>query len=184
MRRMKKAGQYLLGIFAALLLCGVFSVNIVKAESQYVYDNASLLSDEEEQDLERSCTEFERNTKLHMVILTERSSGSEDCQAIADDFYDKKYPKEPNGVCFLIDMGQRQIVISTSGIMHRHLPAESIIQTHILRGGGQIFVASYYMSNIHGMVIYHVSKIVSRIAVGFDQDHIIQLGIIYGNVSV
>lgn len=74
MRRMKKAGQYLLGIFAALLLCGVFSVNIVKAESQYVYDNASLLSDEEEQDLERSCTEFERNTKLHMVILTERSS--------------------------------------------------------------------------------------------------------------
>lgn len=114
MRRMKKAGQYLLGIFAALLLCGVFSVNIVKAESQYVYDNASLFSDEEEQDLERSCTEFERNTKLHMVILTERSSGSEDCQAIADDFYDKKYPKEPNGVCFLIDMGQRQIVISTS----------------------------------------------------------------------
>ena len=40
MRRMKKAGQYLLGIFAALLLCGVFSVNIVKAESQYVYDRS------------------------------------------------------------------------------------------------------------------------------------------------
>ena len=68
MRRMKKAGQYLLGIFAALLLCGVFSVNIV-----------------------------------------------------ADDFYDKKYPKEPNGVCFLIDMGQRQIVISTSGIMQYYM---------------------------------------------------------------
>lgn len=96
-------------------------MNIVKAESQYVYDNASLFSDEEEQDLERSCTEFERNTKLHMVILTERSSGSEDCQAIADDFYDKKYPKEPNGVCFLIDMGQRQIVISTSGIMQYYM---------------------------------------------------------------
>ena len=117
MRRMKKARQYLLGIFAALLLCGIFSVNTVKADTQYVYDNASLLSDEEEQDLERSCAEFESNTDIHMVILTEYSSGSEDCQAIADDFYDKKYPKEPNGVCFLIDMGQRQIVISTSGIM-------------------------------------------------------------------
>ena len=56
-----------------------------------------------------------------MVILTEYSSGSEDCQAIADDFYDKKYPKEPNGVCFLIDMGQRQIVISTSGIMQYYM---------------------------------------------------------------
>ena len=32
MRRMKKAGQYLLGIFAALLLCGIFSVNTVKAD--------------------------------------------------------------------------------------------------------------------------------------------------------
>ncbi len=93
MRRMKKARQYLLGIFAALLLCGVFSVNTVKAESQHIYDNASLLSDAEEQDLERSCAEFENNTDIHMVILTERSSGSEDCQAIADDFYDKKYPK-------------------------------------------------------------------------------------------
>ena len=96
MRRMKKARQYLLGIFAALLLCGIFSVNTVKADTQYVYDNASLLSDEEEQDLERSCAEFESNTDIHMVILTEYSSGSEDCQAIADDFYDKKYPKLPH----------------------------------------------------------------------------------------
>ena len=64
MRRMKKAGQYLLGIFAALLLCGIFSVNTVKAESQHIYDNASLLSDAEEQDLERSCAEFENNTEI------------------------------------------------------------------------------------------------------------------------
>ena len=70
MRRMKKARQYLLSIFAALLLCGIFSVNTVKADTQYVYDNASLLSDEEEQDLERSCAEFESNTDIHMVILT------------------------------------------------------------------------------------------------------------------
>ena len=80
---------------------------------------------------------------------------------------------------FMVLIGdQRQMNI------YRYLPAESIIQTHILRGGGQIFVASYYMSDIHGMIIYYVSKIVSWIAVGFDQDHIIQLGIIYGNVSV
>ena len=62
MIRRKKVRQYLLGIFAALLMCGIFSANPVKAETQYVYDNASLLSDEEEQDLERSCAEFESNT--------------------------------------------------------------------------------------------------------------------------
>ena len=134
MRRMKKARQYLLGIFAALLLCGIFSVNTVKADTQYVYDNASLLSDEEEQDLERSCAEFESNTDIHMVILTEYSSGSEDCQAIADDFYDKKYPKEPNGVCFLIDMGQRQIVISTSGIMQYYMSGAELCKRGRLCG--------------------------------------------------
>ena len=80
---------------------------------------------------------------------------------------------------FMVLIGnQRQMNI------YGYLPAESFVQTYILRGGGQIFVASYYMSDIHGMVIYHVSKIVSWIAVGFDQDHIIQLGIIYGNISV
>ena len=42
MRRMKKARQYLLGIFAALLLCGIFSVNTVKADTQYVYDMPAL----------------------------------------------------------------------------------------------------------------------------------------------
>ena len=91
---------------------------------------------------DRSCAEFESNTDIHMVILTEYSSGSEDCQAIADDFYDKKYPKEPNGVCFLIDMGQRQIVISTSGIMQYYMSdaeiddilqaAQSLSLIHIL----------------------------------------------------
>ena len=72
MRRMKKARQYLLGIFAALLLCGIFSVNTVKADTQYVYDNASLLSDEEEQDLERSCAEFESNTRMISMIKSIR----------------------------------------------------------------------------------------------------------------
>lgn len=128
MRRDGRVRRYLLGILLALLVGGYFGFvpEQIKAESQYVYDNASLLSDEEEQDLERSCMEYEKNTETHMVILTEKSSGSEDCQAIADDFYDKKYPKEINGVCFLIDMGQRQIVISTSGIMRYYMSDSEI----------------------------------------------------------
>ena len=40
------------------------------------------------------------------------------------------------------------------------------------------------MGDIHGMVIYHVCKVIGRVTVGFDQDHIIQLGVIYCNVSV
>ena len=68
--------------------------------------------------------------------------------------------------------------------IYRYLPSESFVQTYIFWGGGQIFVASYHMGDIHGMVIYHVCKVIGRVTVGFDQDHIIQLGVIYCNVSV
>ena len=59
-----------------------------------------------------------------------------------------------------------------------------MIQTGILRCGGEIFITSYHMGDSHKMVINHVSKIVGRISVGFDQNHIIQLFIWLGNVSV
>ena len=34
------------------------------------------------------------------------------------------------------------------------------------------------------MVIHYVCKVVGRIAIGLDQDHIIQLRVVYGDVSV
>ena len=69
-------------------------------------------SDEEEQDLGKAFLCGVREQYGHSYgDLAKYSSGSEKgLSGGADDFYDKKYPKEPNGVCFLIDMGQRQIV--------------------------------------------------------------------------
>ena len=66
----------------------------------------------------------------------------------------------------------------------RHLPAESLVETIVLRRGGQILVASHHMGDAHQMVVHHVGKIIGGIAVGFDQDHIVQLGIIYRDISV
>ncbi len=40
------------------------------------------------------------------------------------------------------------------------------------------------MSDSHQMIIYHVCKIIGRITVGFDQDHIIQLCIVYCNIPI
>ncbi len=34
------------------------------------------------------------------------------------------------------------------------------------------------------MVVHHIGKIVGRIAVGLDENHIIQLAIVYGNISI
>ena len=40
------------------------------------------------------------------------------------------------------------------------------------------------MCNLHGVIIYHIGKIICGKTVRFYQDHIIQLGILHRNVSV
>src|SRR5699024_12730904 len=56
--------------------------------------------------------------------------------------------------------------------IHRNLPAESLINTVILRRGGKVFVSSYHMGDPHQMIVHNVGKIIGRISVGFDQDQI------------
>ena len=60
-------------------------------------------------------------------------------------------------VVFICNQGQMDI--------NGNLPAECLIQTHIFRGRRKIFISSYHMGNVHGMVVYHVGKIVSGISV-------------------
>ncbi|MDY2937062.1 MAG: TPM domain-containing protein [Fusicatenibacter sp.] len=124
----REKGRNALFVLLLFGLCMFFGVSDVRADDQYVYDNARILGENEAAKLESSCRDFEEKTKSHMVILTENSSGTKESQEIADDFYDKKYPneKDENGICLLIDMGQRQIVISTSGIMRYYLSDREI----------------------------------------------------------
>ena len=80
------------------------------------------------------------------------------------------------GVSFIRD--QRTMYIN------RNIPAKCLIDTVIFRGRGKIFIASYYMCDSHKMIVYNVSKIISRISVRFDQDQILKLLIVYCNISV
>ena len=73
---------------------------------------------------------------------------------------------------------QRQVDI------YRHLPAEGIIQAHILRGGRQILVAPHHMGDIHSMVIHHIGKIVGGETVRLNQDHIVQLAILHCDITI
>ena len=68
--------------------------------------------------------------------------------------------------------------------VHRHLPAESVIEAVVLGGRGKVLISPYHMGDAHEMVVHHVGKIVGGIAVGLDQDHIVQFGIVHRNVPV
>ena len=68
--------------------------------------------------------------------------------------------------------------------IHGDLPSKRSVETVIFRCGRQIFISSHHMCDPHKMVVHHICKIISRIAVGLYEDHIVQLTVRHCNVSV
>ena len=66
----------------------------------------------------------------------------------------------------------------------RHFPAECVVNAVVLRRRGEVLISAHDMGDAHQMVVHHICKIVGRVTVGFDQDHVVELGIIHGNVPV
>lgn len=87
------------------------------AGGQRIFDDAGLFSDAEENELQTLCTEKIAEGRLDIVVVTTESTGSKSAMAYADDFYDENgFGYNGNtGVLLLIDMGEREIWISTTG---------------------------------------------------------------------
>ncbi|MCR5004344.1 MAG: TPM domain-containing protein [Clostridiales bacterium] len=104
-------------LFTVLLLHPIFLH--AEVTGQRVYDEADILSEEEEIRLEQLCKSYADETHMDFVILTTDDAQSKTSEAFADDFYDEGgfgYDKpQGNGVLFLIDMDNREICISTCG---------------------------------------------------------------------
>ena len=64
------------------------------------------------------------------------------------------------------------------------LPSECIIKSLILGGRRNILITSYNMCDAHKMVINDVCKVICRITVGLNEDHVVKLGVVYSDVSV
>lgn len=108
----------------ALCLLGIIgfsSFNIapmeVKAEDQYVYDQANLL--DHTANLKREIADLRSQLKIDIVIVTTNNARGKSARDYADDFYDDHgfgYDRpRGNGVLFLIDMDNREAYISTCG---------------------------------------------------------------------
>ena len=66
----------------------------------------------------------------------------------------------------------------------RNLPAKRLIQTVILRCRGKVLVSANHMGNTHQMVIHNVCEVVGWVSVGFDKNHIVELCVVYRDISV
>ena len=101
-----------------ILLCSVMLLTgllvPVYADTDYLIDNAELLSDADEAELEAKLAEASQRLDADIVILTEPYIDT-DAQSYADDYFDYN-GYGPDGLILLVNMGGREWYISTSGI--------------------------------------------------------------------
>ena len=64
------------------------------------------------------------------------------------------------------------------------VPAERLVQKVVLGRAGQVLAAADHMGNAHQVVVHHVGEVVGGHPVAFDQDLVVQLGIVHLDVAV
>ncbi len=111
------------------LFCAVLCSSLgVSAKEITVYDQADLLSAEEEEALEKLTERYMADWQMNFLIVTTEDTEGKTAGDYADDFYDLHFPEntQEDGVLYLIDMEHREIYLSTSGIAIRYLTDQRI----------------------------------------------------------
>ena len=116
-------------ILVMLCLCGGFFVGLdASAETKYVYDQADLLTDEEEQEFQSYAESMKDIWKMNFMVVTTDDAEGKSSMEYADDFYDSHFPEESevDGMLYLLDMDNREIYLSTSGLAIRYLTDDRV----------------------------------------------------------
>jgi uncharacterized protein len=104
------------GIGRFVLLMVMLSSLLLSAyskEETRVFDQAELLTEGEEEQLESQIVQLMEKTELDIIIVTTKDAQGKSSQEYADDFYDEG--AFGSGVLLLIDMDNREVYISTAG---------------------------------------------------------------------
>ena len=110
--------------FMFLCLCAGLSGSLETfAQEEYVYDQADLLTEEEEWELQAYAEAMSNQWEMNFVLVTADNANGKSSMEYADDFYDVHFPEdsEEDGILYLIDMDNREIYMSTSGIAIRYM---------------------------------------------------------------
>ncbi len=95
---------------------------------QKIYDNADLLSDEEEEEISEALVKVAKETKLDIVVLTVEGNGGKTPAKYAADFYDNKgfdYDRDRgSGVILYVDMKNRDICVSMAGMAKLYITGD------------------------------------------------------------
>ncbi|EOS7907719.1 TPM domain-containing protein [Enterococcus hirae] len=111
-----------------IVLFGFFWSSSVDAATPAVNDEAGLFTQEQIQSLEQQIQPINEKIKGQIFIVT-TTSNSDEPRTFADDYLRNAIGNDQNGAVLLLDMGQREIYISTSGNMIDYLDDTRINDT-------------------------------------------------------
>jgi len=63
-------------------------------------------------------------------------------------------------------------------------PAESLVEQDVFRRGGDVLAAAHHVRDAHQVVIHHVGEVIGREAVALEQDLVVELFVLHGDVAV
>ena len=132
-------------ITAFCLCCGLTAAFNVSAEENHVYDHADLLTVQEEEYLENLAVEGAEQWDMNFLMVTTDDADGKSAMEYADDFYDAQFPEESeeDGILYLIDMDNREIYLSTSGMAIRYL-TDSRIESILDEAYEYVVEGDYY----------------------------------------
>jgi len=119
---MRKTTRLMLSLSCLFLSMLFLPVATVQAspDQQKVYDEANLLTAEEEQHLEELCHTYGKKGKVDLVIVTTDGSTGLDCEIYLEDMYDQLAfgynQKYGDTVMIIVDMGSREVCIEGYGL--------------------------------------------------------------------
>lgn len=95
---------------------------VLAAGTRRVFDDAGLFTQDQIKGFEEQVENLRDTMKMDVVLVTAKETGGRSAQQYADDFYDNGgfgTRSDYSGVLFLIDMDNRELLVSTSGAMIR-----------------------------------------------------------------
>lgn len=112
-KRIKKCGIIFTFMMFIMIMTGFSS------EDKKVFDEAQLLSEEEENKLQQMCIDKGYENEADIIILTVDGLDGKNIRDYSDDYYDNNgfgYEKEMGtGIILVVAMDTREVAISTSG---------------------------------------------------------------------
>lgn len=109
-----KVNKIFSSILAAAMCLTFTAVNVSAANDDKVVDNAAILSDSEEQQLEEKLLDIVNEYGYDIAVVTIESTDGKSMMAYADDYYDYNYYGE-DGLMLLYNYGTNEAYITTDG---------------------------------------------------------------------